>query len=212
MNVRCLIKCQHEGYILAGNETSQYIVELKNTGKVLAIVPDGHLPFRTSAIGHKEKIFLVGGADKLGGPSRVVTCFNSRTYEWTCLPSMIRGRYGCSLTIANNRLFIGGGLHESSTASNVVECFDMAAEKWINLCPTTNKLCELSSLHGELIATGGLPTQNAVEIYYKETNSWLPLPPMTGNRIGHGACTTEDNKLYVAGGNTFSNFVEHFEL
>ena len=38
---------------------------------------------------------------------------------------------------------------------------------------------------------------------------------MTGNHIaciGHGTCTTEDSKLYVAGGNTFSNFVEYFSV
>ena len=118
------------------------------------------------------------------------------------------GRSACSLAT----IVIGGGIYNSSTGTNAVECFDLDSEKWINLCPTTNKLCELSILNGKLIATGGSPKFDAVEIYDNATDSWLPLPPMKAHRFGHGAFTADCNKLYVAGGTIFSNLVEYFEL
>ena len=214
VNVRHIMKCQNKGYILTGDSISrtQYISELENSTQVLATVPEDHLLVDVSTIGHKDKIFVVGGGDAGSNVSQAVSCLDSRTNEWTKLKSTPCGRSVCSLATIDSKLFIGGGIDSFLTGTNAFECFDLEAEKWINLCPTANKLCELSILNGKVVATGGSPKFDAVEIYDNATDSWLPLPPMKAHRFGHGACTAEGNKLYVAGGTIFSNLVEYFEL
>ena len=73
-NVRRVMKCQNKGYVLSGDSTSrtQYISELENSRQVLATLPEDHLLVDVSTIGHKDKIFVVGGGDADWNASQAV--------------------------------------------------------------------------------------------------------------------------------------------
>ena len=218
VNIRSLMKCDEKGYILVRDERSvcRHISEIDST-KVLAMLPDSHQLRYASAIGHKDKIYVVGGEDKASNAVKnIVSVLNVKNNKWMKIKCMSLKRLACSLMIIDDKLFVGGGRGTDLFGSNAIECLDLGAEKWTTLCPTTNEHCQLASVHGKLVAIGGsryhtLPS-SSVEVYDSAANfeSWLPLPSMKDKRYGHGACTTEDSTLYVVGGWLHSTVIEYY--
>ena len=204
-NIWGVFECEEKAYVMHGHgpyrEQCQTISEWKSETRelqVLTKIPDENQLDARSVIGHKEKIYLVGGR------SDRVDCFDITKREWEPMKKMKNEREWCSLAVIDDKMFAGGGGNKSGP-SNSVECFIMEEQKWIEIKPTTNKLCQLSSWNEKLVATGGYDEEagehsNCVEFYDKPSGEWLPLPPMNMGRDGHGVCTTKDNKLIVVGG------------
>ena len=116
--------------------------------------------------------------------------------EWKTIKKMKRKRDFCSLAVIDDKMFFGGG----KGAGKSVECFSMAKQQWIDMNPTTEQSCQLSSWNGKLVATGGLGKSNCVEMYDELSGDWLRLASMNTGRVWHGACSTKDNQLIVVGG------------
>ena len=210
VNIRSLMKCHEKGYVLIRDENGfcRHVSEI-DSARVLAMLPVDHQLRYSSAIGHGGKIYIVGGVDEAFNRSAIVSVLDIETNKWTRVKSMKSERLACSLTTIGNKLFVGGGVGVDVMGSKDAHCLDLGAEKWTTLSPTTNKQCHFAALYGNLVATGGRCDENhkfstSVEFYDKETDCWLPLPSMNSPRYGHGACTTEDNKLYVVGGWDYS--------
>ena len=191
-----VFECEGKGYVMDINEEYRCssIYEWKSETRNLELltkIPDEYQLEYRSAIGHNGNIYLVGGAW-----SDRVDCFDINKGEWEPIKKLKNKRWYCSLAVIDDKMFVGGALW----AGNSVECFSMEKQDWIDIKPTTEELCELSSWNGKLVATGGWKESNCVEMYDELSGDWLPLPSMNEGRDLHGACTTKDNQLIVVGG------------
>ena len=194
-----VFECEGKGYVVDINNMLQFssIYEWKSEARDLELltkIPDEYQLERRSAIGHNGNIYLVGGkwSDR-------VDCLDINKGEWELIKKMKNDRWECSLAVIDDKMFVGGGMG----AANSVECFSMETQGWIDIKPTTEELCQLSSWNGKLVATGGgweEEYSNHVEMYDELSGDWLPLPAMNEGRWQHGACTTKDNQLIVVGG------------
>ena len=151
-------------------------------------------------------LYAVGGNEGTTGSTQA-HCFDLRNSGdgWIPIQSLSHGRFNCSMSFIDDRLFIGGGWNAKNKPCNSVECLSLGAERWTQKCPTTEKACEITNLYGRPVATGGinslgLAASQVVNVYADENNSWLPLPSMSKPRYHHGACTTGDGRLFVVGG------------
>ena len=206
-----VFECEGKGYVMEGGgdtvDECKRIYEWKSETRDLELlteIPHEYQLINRSAIGHNGSIYLVGG--KWG--SDRVDCFDINKREWEPIKKMKNERIWCSLAVIDDKMFVGGGLW----AENSVECFLMKEQKWIDINPTTKYLCQLSSLNGKLVATGGGGCSNCVELYDELSGDWLPLPSMSEGRFDHGACETKDNQLVVVGGEGALNSLECLKL
>ena len=207
-----VFECESKGYVMHGGGIAgqcKKIYEWKSETTDLGLLPEipheNQLNYR-SAIGHNGHIYLVGGSCDEGR----VDCFDINKREWKPIKKMKCPRVWCSLAVIDDKMFVGGGGGEE--AGNSVECFLAKEEKWIDIKPTTNRKCQLSSWNKKLIATGGDVKRHIVELYDESSGNWLPLPSMNMGRVLHGACTTSDNTLVVVGGFDAWNTVECLKL
>ena len=206
-----VFECEGKGYVMEGgglHRECKRIYEWKSETRDLELlteIPHEYQLDHRSAIGHNGNIYLVGGGD--WGSDRV-DCFDINKGEWEPIKKMKNERCECSLAVIDDKMFVGGG----GGAGNSVECFLMKEQKWIDINPTTKKWCQLSSLNGKLVATGGLYQSNCVELYDELSGDWLPLPSMNEGRHYHGACETKDNQLVVVGGEGANNSLECLKL
>ena len=211
-NIGSVFECEGKGYVMEGSgffgEQCKRIYEWKSETRDLELlteIPHEYQLDHRSAIGHNGNIYLVGGGWKR---SDRVDCFDINKGEWKPIKKMKNERSWCSLAVIDDKMFVGGG----AGAGNSVECFLMKEQKWIDINPTTNYECQLSSLNGKLVATGGEDESNCVELYDELSGDWLPLPSMNEGRFRHGACETKDNQLVVVGGWSAENSLECLKL
>ena len=213
VNICRLMKCLDKGYILVRDKSAvcRHISEIERSAEKIAVLPPNHQLKSVSAIGYREKIYTAGGMSHFNHSSVTVNVFDVPTKKWTAIKNMNCARFGCSLVAMDDKLFVGGGWNRRFCGSNVVECLDLNSEKWTSLHSTSDTECVVTSLNGKLVATGGLHDRRTVEVYDNSTNTWLPLPSMNERRLWHGACSTAENRLYVAGG-CGTSLVEYFEM
>ena len=207
-DIGSVFECGGKGYVMVqdGWGVCKSIYEWKSETRDLAFlteIPHHYQLGGRSAIGHNGNIYLVGG----WGSDRV-DCFDISGREWEPIKKMKNVRFGCSLAVINDKMFVGGGRR----AGHSVECCLTGEEKWINIKPTTKRCCELTLWNGNIIATGGRGESNCVELYDELSGDWLPLPSMNHGRFLHGACTTKYNQLVVVGGLGAGNSVECLKL
>ena len=200
-DIRSVFECEGKGYVMDNHEgvcKNIYEYEWKSEERDLELLTE--IPYLyqledRSAIGHDRKIYLVGGRD-----SDRVHCFDTTEREWEPIKEMKRERWDCSLTVIDDKMFVGGGFETGLGASNSVECYLIEEAKWIEITPSTEYLCKLSSWNGKLVATGGWDKGKGVELYDDLSGDWLPFPSMNRARLGQGTCTTKDNHLVAVGG------------
>ena len=206
--IESVFECEGKGYVMDINDSDQCssIYEWKSETrnlKLLTKIPDEYQLEWRSAIRHNGNIYLVGGkwSDR-------VDCLDISKGEWEPIKKMKNERNFCSLAVIDAKMFVGGGFG----AGNSVECFSMEKQDWIDIKPTTKKLCQLSSWNGKLVAIGGWGWSNCFEMYDELSGKWLPFPSMNKGRWLHGACTTKDNQLFVVGGYLVGNSVECLKM
>ena len=203
--IESVFECEGKGYVMERggfHGECKRIYEWKSETRDLELlteIPHEYQLDDISAIGHNGNIYLVGG----WGSDRV-DCFDINKGEWEPIKKMKNKRICCSLAVVDDKIFVGGG----GGAGKSVECFLMKEQKWIDINPTTEYTCQLSSWNGKLVATGGLYQSNCVELYDELSGDWLPLPSLNEGRWLHGACETKDNQLVVVGGVGAKNSLE----
>ena len=202
-----VFECEEKEYVMScrGHKCAsiyEWKSDMRDVKPINEIPVQYQLDYR-GAIGHNEKIYLAGGT----GSDRV-DCFDINKGEWGTIKKMKRKRDFCSLAVIDDKLFVGGG----KGAGNSVECFSMAKQEWIDMNPTTEVSCQISSWNGKLVATGGNGKSNCVEMYDELSGDWLPLPSMNTGRVWHGTCSTKDNQLIVVEGWKTGHSVECLKL
>ena len=125
------------------------------------------------------------------------------------LPCMPSHRYSCSVVIMGHRLFVAGGAANREDGglapSNIVEALSLDDLQWAALKPTTAGRGQFVEFNDVLVTCGGFLDEdsseitNCVQIYYPRPDRWLPFPPMTTERSGHGLCQHGD-RIFALGG------------
>ena len=205
VDIWSLFECEQKCYVLGCDPNKRRkLFEWNSTRKELeeiAVLPKEHQLFYVAAIGSGKNIYVVGGYD-CGVRKTRINCYNLDTKKWIIVKDIECERYECSLAIIDSYLFIGGGRTDCGWASNVVEILPLTGDGSTSLlAPTTKNHCQLASVGGKLVATGGFPESDFVEVYDSSSRAWLPLPAMNTGRHFHGTCRTAGNEgLIVVGG------------
>ena len=157
----------------------------------------------------RDHVYIAGGQDDGGNIKDTILVYDIKTGTQCGRKKMNSKRKYCSPAIVGNLLFMGGGF-DGVHCLNTVECIpltDDCSHPRVAETPTCD--CELASLCGQLVMSGGLvgesvfsPVSNMVSVLSPSLNRWLPLPPMKQQRIDHGTCTVGDDTLMVVGGGT----------
>ena len=209
--IRSVFECEGKVYVMDINDSNrcssihEWKSETRNL-KLFTKIPDKYQLNERSAIGHNGNIYLAGGNYPIG--SDRVDCFDINRNKWEAMKKMKNERFWCSSAVIDDKMFVGGGFG----AGNSVECLSIEKQVWIDIKPTTEEWCQLSSWNGKLVATGGEGRSNCVEMYDELSGHWLPLPSMNKGRWDHGACTTKDNELIVVGGWGARNSIECLKM
>lgn len=155
-------------------------------------------------------LYLVGGrrphsSDVLD----TVHCLDLTSQQWWPLPCMPSRRYACSVVVIGKKLYVAGGASKREDGvlppCNSVEVFSLDDERWTRLKPTTAGRGQFVNYHGTLVTAGGIlddyggEITNCVEMYDSVGCRWLPLPPMTTERSGHGLCVHADQIVALDG-------------
>ena len=196
---------------------AKYTVK-KNEWKHVTDIPSFDMLDHYSITADRDHVYIVGGSDDEWNIKDTILVYDIKTGTQCGRKKMNSKRWCCSPVIVGNLLFVGRGF-DGVHDLNTVECIPL-----INDCThprvaeTPTYDCELSSLCGQLVMSGGTvgerlfsPVSNMVSVLSPSLNRWLPLPPMNKQRTLHGTCTVSDDTLMVVGG-CASGFLDSVEV
>ena len=140
---------------------------------------------------HKHRIYTAGGDIPGEGGHASVYQINVKTYIYSRLPSLIRGRYNLSLIYARGSLYALGGFASKSLS-----------------------FCEKLKLEDTEILREEDKSESTPEITHPPNSHtqplWTLLPPLTEPRDSFGSCLFADKYIYTFGGGSF--LVEKLDL
>ena len=157
----------------------------------------------------RDRVYLVGGFDGGGNVRDTILVYDINTGKECCRKKMSSRRVTCLCTVLDNMLYVGGKDGEKHSL-NTVECISLrndCIDDRVTVAPTPTYNYSLTSLCGQLVVLGGKvgespssPVSNMISVLSPSLDTWLPLPRMNQQRIGHGTCTVGDDTLVVVGG------------
>jgi N-acetylneuraminic acid mutarotase len=178
-----------------------------------------------------QNIYLAGGVvgsyqeeeERKFPASTEVWKFDTQTQEWSAIPPLPEPRGAGALVVLGSTLhyFGGTGIDRYQEVSDhwVLE---VGSEGWETRAPLDNPRNHLAGIvvKGEIYAIGGqyghnetLVTQDTVERYDPQTDSWDELTPLPYG-LGHKQNTTfeVDGRIYIVGGETSGYGVKTSEV
>lgn len=185
-----------------------------------------------------NQIMVSGGVEVtffLGVPIAAVSTtavqrWNPATSTWTSGANMSQGRAGHQynqVTLNDGRVLMTGGTlvpnllgAANATPINGAEAYNPTTNTWAQVnMSTARALHSATKLQdGRVVVCGGaqgtLTTPvsiDAVEVFNPATNSWSPLPALSGPRAGQGAELLPDGTVILFGGQGASATVNTIE-
>ncbi len=169
------------------------------------------------------KFYVVGGDDYYH--SLVTTyIYDIASNSWTNGPEIpdINGRTNTYGTAAGGRIYVWGGVNYVSYATtDTLISYDPGTNNWTTLASAnTGGLGNLGGASpygtGKLLVTDGgninfIPAATT-HIYDIAADSWTNGPPMLEARLGHAQVTLPDGRIFVYGGQGFSETNSTAEL
>ncbi len=173
----------------------------------------------SSAMGvYGSTIYLAGGLTSLnlitGAQPTVdtVTSYDTKTQEWTTLPSLPEGRdHVGGVVIGDIFYVVGGRINGIPNVRNTVFAMDLSGSspKWVEKAtmPTARGGLSIAAVGCKIYTFGGegdralVPNgvYDNVEVYDTVSDSWETLPPMPFPRHGTSA-TSIGSRIYIPGG------------
>ena len=166
---------------------------------------------------HENCLFVVGGETESRERVNTARMFDLTSGQWMVLDDVPTKRSFASSCVVSDTVFVGGGEIGQSRLSNVVECYNLGSRRWRSIAVSRNYYTTLTSVSNRLVATGGMTTStsstpsNAVQLYDDRSAGWLPLPPMTKKRWGHGGFSADSGEIVMAGGDD-ANTIESLKI
>ena len=165
---------------------------------------------------------IVAGGRGGSGVLSTVEVMNTETHQWFTAANLPQLMYRMSTTICGDQLYMLGGLSKNHYSIKSVYTCSLStllrscviqqmraplayeASVWKQLTDLSVKKSTCQSLHGRLLAIGGImdsgKCSTAVHMYNSTTNSWEIISHMTTGRCDCFTAVLPDNRLMVVGG------------
>jgi len=181
------------------------------------------LPEKMDHVGaaeHNGKIYVVGGSvGKENNPSNKLFIFDPSANKWQEGKPMPTPRAALSANFIDGILYAVGGLNSSRVPVTTNEAYNPQTNTWTHKTPMPTPRHHLTSavVDGKLYVIGGRDNKprmpivnlNVNERYNPKYNNWTILKPMPTFRSGLAAAVSNDDNIYVFGGQdsikTFDN-------
>ena len=172
----------------------------------------------------------VGGGNK---KLSTVEVMDTGTLQWSTASSLPHPLYSASATLCADQIYMLGGFYKLEEESTSVFTCSLAAllqscqtrspgeqlktlsltsrpKVWHQLADTPVDGSTCASLHGRLLAVGGVYSGNepttAIHMYNTTTNSWEVISHMAVPRCQFSVAILPHNELMVVGGNSADNW------
>jgi N-acetylneuraminic acid mutarotase len=181
------------------------------------------LPEKMDHVGaaeHNGKIYVVGGSvGKENNPSNKLFIFDPSINKWQEGKPMPTPRAALSANFIDGILYAVGGVNSSRIPVTTNEAYNPQTNTWTHKTPMPTPRHHLTSavVDGKLYVIGGRDNKprmpivnlNVNERYNPKYDNWTILKPMPTFRSGLAAAVSNDDKIYVFGGQdsiqTFDN-------
>jgi hypothetical protein len=196
-----------------GKQSIAKYVHKRNQWQHVTDIPSYNQLSKYSITADRDHVYIVGGRDDVLNKKDTILVYDINTGKQCDSKMMNIKRTLCSSVIVDNLLYVGGGWDGQGNILNSVECIPLVGDcSHPRVADTPTYDCQLSSLCGQLVMTGGRndggSISNMVSVLSPSLNTWLPLPAMNQPRVSHGTCTVDDGFLLMVGGlnhNTLNN-------
>ncbi|XP_050397008.1 kelch-like protein 26 [Patella vulgata] len=162
--------------------------------------------------GFQHSLIVAGGFTNEGGLTNSVWYLDTTTGQLrhlTKIPHVDQCNFG--MGVLNNKLYAVGGCFNDQMQELIHPfcfCYDAQSDAWESIAPMSQERCNfyLGVLEGRFFAIGGDPQASLgvadtapCESFDPDTNTWVDIEPMPGNRMQHSG-TSHGRRLYVSGG------------
>ncbi|ESO98232.1 hypothetical protein LOTGIDRAFT_114716 [Lottia gigantea] len=162
--------------------------------------------------GFQHTLIVAGGFSNEGGLTNSVWYLDQSSgnlKHLTKIPHVDQCNFG--MGVLNNKLYAIGGCFNDQMQELIHPfgfCYDSQRDTWESIAPMSQERCNfyLGVLEGRFFAIGGDPHATAgaadmalCEAYDAETNTWVDIEPMPGNRMQHTGASL-GRRLYISGG------------
>jgi DNA-binding CsgD family transcriptional regulator/N-acetylneuraminic acid mutarotase len=155
-----------------------------------------------------EKVYVPGGCDAAGLPTRQVHIYDPRLDRWELGPPLPQAECGYALAVADGHLYLFGGWDGKAPLVNTW-IYDPLEKSWSKGSPMANPVSYASaqSLEGRIFVTGGYDGAHALadnRVYYPSRDqagepAWEAKTPLPGGRYGMSSAGLA-GAIYLAGG------------
>jgi len=215
------------GWIYANDDVTSRVDIYDIVSQTWSIAELSEARYDISAITVGNKVFFAGGTNDWFFTS-TVDIYDASSNTWTVANlSKARGRLAVA-AIGNKVFFAGGDCFDTlsgglmiNSVSDVVDIYDIEANSW-SISHLSERRGNLefggTSLDNKIYVAGGFFHQwgsspyflNKVDVYDNESGSWSTTT-LANERADIGTAAA-DNKIFWAGGSTFSNHSNQVEI
>ena len=180
------------------------------TAQAWASIPPLPTPRTDAAVAVADgRIYVMGGLDELGRPSRKVEVFNPRDKSWKVAASLPRAIFDAAAVGLQqdgpDKILLFGGLKDRrGEISAAVYRYDAHSNAWSEAAPMPSARSALAAaVYGDLVyVIGGVGEEaisSSVDIYDPSSDSWRRGPSLQSGR-SHMSAVTAGKLIYVIGG------------
>ena len=188
----------------------------------------------TAVVCSGRSLVVAGGVGEGGKELSTVEVMDTKTLQWSAASSLPHPLYQATATLCGDQVYMLGGWYQSGKRSKSVFTCSLAAllqscqsksgslgarmktlslasepEVWHQLADTPVTLSTCASLHGRLLAVGGMDSDDkrttAIHAYNKTTNSLEIVSHMATPRSSCLLAVFPHNELMAVGGFTALN-------
>ena len=217
----------------ANDEVTNSLLSLTDTGKekkwTERFPPMPTKRWLTSVVCNDKSLVVAGG---VGGYEDLSTVevMDMETLQWSTASSLPHPLSAASATLSGDKVYMLGGFDPTGLSKSVFTCSLTALqseqpqslgaqlmtgrqEVWHKLADTPFTFSTCATLHGELLAVGGVEPDNKkattiIHTYNTATNSWEIISHMTNPRSQCLVAVLPHDKLMVVGGHASNDSVE----
>ena len=180
------------------------------TAQAWAPLPPLPTPRTAAAVAVADgRVYVMGGLDELGRPSRKVEVFNPRDKGWSVAASLPEAVYDAAAVGINgeglDKILLFGGLKgRRGDISSAAYQFDAYSNAWSEVAslPSPRAALAATVYGGRVYVIGGVDenaVSSSIDIYDPESNSWRRGPSLQSGR-SHMSAVTVGKLIYVIGG------------
>jgi DNA-binding CsgD family transcriptional regulator/N-acetylneuraminic acid mutarotase len=161
-------------------------------------------------------IFIPGGTDAQGNPSRNFEALDTARPQWRVLKPLLSGVAGYAFVAFDKQLYLFGGAGDRGVTNNSYR-YDIATDTWkpITAMPTPRTLAAAAAVNDRIYVVGGFKDGhelNTCEYYQPQTNTWGVCAGMTVPRSGLGLARVGVSLFAIGGGvSGFIGFNERYD-